>query len=209
MTFLMLCRIRRVLTRLSRIPLGRLTRAMLLAIIIPSLMFTCARNTPTRLGAAPRVLLRTTKVLLSACLCTQVSGVILTIRPLNSPRNALVFSRLNSLLQSGCRHGLIPPRRLFGRKLSPLFVLMVGWARTTWSILPDPNVPIVTVIVRHAPLAFVGLMLNATVPPWTVVRHLPRFSAPGRTGWFPVAIVMKLLASLCRCPLLFLRVRST
>lgn len=201
-------RTRSVLIRLSWAWLGRLTRAILLAIIIPEFIFTWARNTPTRLGAAPRVLLRTTKELLSAWLCTHVSGVILTTRPLIRCLQALVFSTLNRLLQRGCRQGLIPRRRLLGRKFSPLFVLMVGWASITWEILPVPNVPIVTVMVRQAPLALVGFMLKAIVPPWTVPRHLPRFSAPGWTGWFPIAIAIKLLASLWICRLPLLRVRS-
>lgn len=164
--------------RLSAVLEGRLIRAMLLAMITADLNFSWARNTPTRLVAAPRVLLRTTNVLPRACLCTHVRGVILTALSATSRGTWLGLTTLRRVLHNGCRQGLTPLSRAFGRKLSCLLVLIVGWARTTWPTDPDRRVRMVPVIVRQAPLALVGLTLKMTAPVLTVLMHCPRPSAP-------------------------------
>lgn len=170
--------------------MARLIRAMLLATITPAPNFSWARNTPTRRLAAPRVLLRTMNVLPSAWLCTQVSGVILTALLLTHCPSRLVLSTLDSVLHSGCRHGLIPLPSAFGRKLRPLFVLMVGWASTTCWIRSLRKVCIVPVMVRQAPLAFVGLTVKATARDLTVPMQVTRLVAPVWIGPLSVKATM-------------------
>lgn len=66
------------------------------------------------------------------------------------------------MLQSGCTQGLTPLLRALGKKFRPLFVLIIGCAKTKWFILRCPSVVMVSVTVRQAPLALVGFKLKAT-----------------------------------------------
>lgn len=159
--------------------LPRLCREELLAMMKWSSKFRCARNTPTRLGAAPRVLLRTMNVLPSACFCTQVSGVTLTTFRLTRVPFPLTLATLNSVLHSGWIQGLSPLRSALGRQFSDLFVLMMGWYKMTCFILRCPRVVMVTVTVRQAPFALVGFSVNASAPSCMVLMQWCRFVAPG------------------------------
>lgn len=174
----------RIICRLSAALSGRLIRATLLAIITADLKFNWARNTPTRLVEAPRVLLRTTKVLPSAWLCTQVRGVTLTALSATKCGTELGLSTLRRVLHSGCRHGLTPLESAFGKNFRCLLVLIVGWASMTCAICPLRSVRIVPVMVRQAPFAFVGLTLKATAPVLTVLMQCPRPSDPVWTACF-------------------------
>lgn len=126
----------------------------------------------------------------SAWLCTKVSGVTLTMPCLTSPVIPLKLSTLQSVLQSGCRQGLIPRARLLGRKLSCLLVLIVGCASMTCRMWSVPSVLIVTVMVRQAPLALVGLTLKPTLRIRTVRRQCARPVLCVPTVLFPIPTVI-------------------
>lgn len=156
---MLICRkTRRVMVSFEVRQLGKLARAALFAIITCERNFSWASITPTRVGAAPRVLLKTINVPSRACFCTQVSGVILTTFCLTKPVTPLGLISLRSVLHNGCRQGPIPRRKLFGKKFRCLFVLIVGCAKTRCLNLPPSSVRILITAVRKAPLALVGLV---------------------------------------------------